>query len=286
MLLTDPWAPAPNPDSVPTPLWVLGTDSLADPWCTPVHQHHKGQLAFTARGISTCQTENDAWIVPMQCAVWIPAGVPHRNSGSGNVEVYYLYLDSERAAALPRTCCAISVSALLQELLRRAVLLPDTYNAGGPEERLANVILDELVSAPIEQLRLPMPRDARLRRIAERLIDDPSDKATAEEWASRVGLSERTLGRLLQEETGMGFGSWRRQMRVLVGLRLLEAGETIQTIAPRLGYESASSFTATFRKTLGKPPARYLSDRQTTLGGIGSQASPPSARVGWTRAAR
>ena len=269
MLLTDPWGPVPNPGSIETPIWVLGADSFTDAWCTPVHQHQKGQLVYTARGVSTCQTEDEAWIVPMQCAVWIPAGVPHRNAGNGNVELYYLYLDSNCTTALPKTPCAISVSALLQELLRRAVRLPDVYNAGGPEERLANVVLDELARAPIEQLRLPMPRDTRLRRIAERLIDEPSDKATAEEWAARVGLSERTLGRLLQQETGMGFGSWRRQMRVLVGLRLLEAGETIQTIAPRLGYDSASSFSTTFRKTLGKPPARYLSDRHITLGSIG-----------------
>jgi AraC-like DNA-binding protein len=88
------------------------------------------------------------------------------------------------------------------------------------------------------------------------------------EWARRAGLGHRTLSRLLQEETGMTFGRWRRQLHVLVGIRELAAGETVQVVASNLGYESASSYTTMFRKTLGRPPARYLAERQIVVSGI------------------
>jgi AraC-like DNA-binding protein len=34
-------------------------------------------------------------------------------------------------------------------------------------------------------------------------------------------------------------------------------------VALELGYENASGFVTMFRKAAGKPPARYISDRET-----------------------
>jgi AraC-like DNA-binding protein len=33
-------------------------------------------------------------------------------------------------------------------------------------------------------------------------------------------------------------------------------------VAVELGYEGASAFVTMFRKAMGKPPARYLAERQ------------------------
>ncbi|MEF9387259.1 helix-turn-helix transcriptional regulator [Ralstonia solanacearum species complex bacterium KE056] len=75
-----------------------------------------------------------------------------------------------------------------------------------------------------------------------------------------MGMSERTLTRALRSEIGMSFGAWRRQLHVVLALQLLSQGETVHAIAIELGYDSASSFVTTFRKTVGKPPARYMAD--------------------------
>ncbi len=249
-----------DPDQVASLVVVAGFDAPTVNWAKPVHEHRKGQLLYTARGIVTCETPNDTWVIPAQSAVWIPPNVAHRSGGSGNIESYCLFVGRERAAAMPRACCLVAVCPLFEELLRRAARQPVATNGDGPENRLADVIIDELMAAPTQHMSLPMPSNPRLRRIAEALISDPSDKATVTQWASRVGLGERTLCRLLQQETGMSFGRWRRLLHVLVGLRRLGAGETVQSVAFDLGYESASGFTAMFRKTVGKPPARYLAD--------------------------
>lgn len=248
-----------DPDFVPDPVWVVGAEGTAEPKTLPMHHHRKDQLVFNARGMVRCQTQENNWIVPPQCAVWIPAGTAHQSSCGGNIENYVLYVEPSRVKTLPRACCIVSVCPMLQEMLRRAAQLATT--AHGPQRRLADVILDEVGAAPVEQLRLPMPHNARLRQIVERLIADPADKATLSEWAQRVGLGQRTLSRLLLEETGMTFGRWRRQLHVLVGIRDLTAGETVQTVASNLGYESASSYTTMFRKTLGRPPGRYIAER-------------------------
>jgi AraC-like DNA-binding protein len=123
------------------------------------------------------------------------------------------------------------------------------------------VLLDELAGAPLETLYLPMPADRRLRRIAEMLTANPSDRATMQEWARRIGVGERTLGRLLLRLAGMSFGRWRQQLQIMLALQWLSQGTSVQTVAIDLGYESAGSFVTMFRKALGTSPARYMVQR-------------------------
>ena len=122
-------------------------------------------------------------------------------------------------------------------------------------------LLDELAEAPIEALHLPIPKDPRLTRLADSLLANPGDKSTLSEWAVRIGMSERSMTRLLLEQIGLSFGRWRRQLHVILSLQRMANGESVQTVALDLGYENASGFITMFRKAMGQPPARYLADR-------------------------
>ncbi|WP_346893879.1 helix-turn-helix transcriptional regulator [uncultured Roseibium sp.] len=228
---------------------------------SPRHHHQKAQLLFTVRGVINCEVEDAVWIVPPQCAVWIPGGLPHTVFGSGEVECMSLFIEPPEFPILPNECCTITVSGFFRQLLMRAIELPELYDVDGPDGRIVSVIFDELAVAPVEDLRLPIPGDPRLKKLTDLLIAAPADHAPVAEWASRVALSERSLNRLLAEQVGMSFGRWRRQLHVVLALRHLSAGQTVQAIAMDLGYESASSFVTMFRKMVGKPPSRYLLER-------------------------
>jgi AraC-like DNA-binding protein/quercetin dioxygenase-like cupin family protein len=248
-------------DAVPRPVVALGATMVSKDWEQAKHWHHKAQLFYSMRGAINCKIEDGVWIVPPQCAVWIPGGVPHSASGSGETECYCLFVEPDAVSDFPKTCCTISVSSLLRELLLRAVGFPEMYALGGREDRLIATLLDELAAAPVEDLHLPMPRDPRLRRLTEMLLADPAVPASMDEWATRIGMSERSMSRLLLREIGMSFGRWRRQLHVILALQRLTRGESVKTVALDLGYENASGFVTMFRKAVGKPPARYLSDR-------------------------
>jgi len=103
-----------------------------------------------------------------------------------------------------------------------------------------------------------MPGHARLAALCEALVRDPSLPASLGEWAQRLHMNSRTLARLFQRETGMNFGAWCRQARLLLSLPKLAAGASILEVALAHGYESPSAFTAMFRRTLGVPPSAYL----------------------------
>lgn len=229
---------------------------------SPRHHHRRAQLLFTVRGVMNCEVQDAVWIVPPQCAVWIPGGLPHTAFGSGEVECISLFIEPPEAPNLPTECCTLTVSSFFHQLLMRANELPELYDVDGPDGRIVAVIFDELAAAPLEDLRLPIPADPRLKKLTDLLIASPADHASVAEWASRIALSERSLNRLLEEQIGMSFGRWRRQLHVVLALRRLSAGETVQAVALDLGYESASSFVTMFRKMVGKPPSRYLNERR------------------------
>jgi AraC-like DNA-binding protein len=60
------------------------------------------------------------------------------------------------------------------------------------------------------------------------------------------------------KETGMTFGKWRQQLRLLHALKELAAGKPVTSVALEVGYESPSAFIAMFRRTLGTTPFRYF----------------------------
>ncbi|MEN0117037.1 MAG: helix-turn-helix transcriptional regulator [Agrobacterium cavarae] len=253
-----------DPDAVKKPLVVVGTKRAVPYWEKGQHAHRKPSFLLNLRGMITCEADDGVWVVPPHSALWIPAGKVHSSRMSGNIECYVVFLDPGLITRQPRSCATLSASPLLRELVLRSAEAPADAPFFDADFRILAVLLDELDAAQDVKLSLPMPKSAALRNLADMLLRQPADRATLTQWAARIGLSERTLSRSLLNETGMSFGQWRHQLHVVLALQRLGDGETVQNVAIDLGYESASSFVTMFRKTVGKPPARYLMDQTSS----------------------
>ncbi len=224
----------------------------------PSHSHDRSQLLYAASGVMTVSTKSGMWVVPPARAVWIPALTPHRIEVSGELAMRTLYILPEAAPHMPHQCCVVSVSALLRELILHAVQLPREYAFGGPDERIFKVILDQIEDLDTAPLALPLPQDARLRKICSHLSRNPSDRRSLSDWGKHVGATNRTLARLFRAQTNLSFGHWRRQIRILEALRRLGAGEPVTSVALSLGYDSPSAFISMFKKALGTTPGQYF----------------------------
>ena len=249
-------------DEIPRPVVVAGPNRVASRLERAEHRHRKCELIYTLKGVLTCEIDGNLWTVPPQCAVWIPSGTPHKCQAFGKTEYYVLFFEPDVGSNLSRTCCTMFVSPLLREALIRAARFPVLYPLEGPETRLLPVILDELNAARTEDHRLPLPSDPRLRRLLEMMMSAPEDKSSVAQWAARCALSERTLSRKIRQETGMSFVRWRHQLHVTLALQHMASGDRVQAVALDLGYETASSFITMFKKIIGKPPGRYLAERE------------------------
>jgi AraC-like DNA-binding protein len=78
-------------------------------------------------------------------------------------------------------------------------------------------------------------------------------------------MSERTFDRLVMKETGQPFGRWRQQLQLIIALRNLSGGATVQQVALELGYDSTTAFIIMFKKAFGMPPGQYISGQRPLL---------------------
>ncbi|OYX64269.1 MAG: AraC family transcriptional regulator [Sphingomonadales bacterium 32-64-17] len=251
-----------EPDDVPRPIVAFGAQmSDADGFELEPHRHRKGQMLLVQRGALSCEVEGGLWIVPPRSAIWIPGGALHSIRATGALEGYNAFVDPALNGQLPQACCAVSVTPLLRELLARAAHLPYFYEEDGANARLVAVLLDELAVAQVENLHLPMPSDPRLRKVVDEMMASPADRGSLKIWAQRAAMSERSLERLINRQTGMSFGRWRQQLCVVLAVKWLAGGASIQQVAGDLGYESVPSFVTMFRRALGTSPGRYMAER-------------------------
>ena len=229
----------------------------------PLHWHSRAQLLYASEGVMTVTTDSGVWVLPPLRAMWIPAFTEHHIRASGRLSMRTLYIRPDAVRDFPPSCRIVSVSPLLRELLVYSTTLPRDYGPGSHAGRVMGVILDLIRFSDPVPLDLPIPRDPRLRKIFDRLMNVPAEGRTLEQWGRRVGATGRTLSRLFRAETGMSFHQWRQQLRLLQALRLLGRGDPITSVALDVGYGSLSAFVSVFRKTLGVTPGRYFrSDSQ------------------------
>ena len=219
------------------------------------HRHRRAQLIYATAGIMRVSTDDGVWIVPPQRALWMPGGVQHSIAMLSDTTMRTLYVREDAAAFMPSACRVLSVSPLLRELIVRATELPVQYDEAGPAGHVVALILAELQGLQSLALQLPMPRDARLRGVCQALLAAPGDPRPLEAWARSINTSARTLARRFQSETGLSFGAWRQQARVLEAMGRLGGGEPVTQVALDLGYESVSAFSAMFRRATGAPPS-------------------------------
>ncbi|MEV4146528.1 helix-turn-helix transcriptional regulator [Amycolatopsis sp. NPDC049691] len=229
-------------------------EPLAHGDVVPAHFHDFGQLRYAASGALVTSTRAGTWVAPANRITWVPPFHVHSSRSHGRTDVRLLEVPSASAGQLPAEPSVFEASALLRE----AYLANLGEPTGSPRARLLlDVVLSELVRAPRELLRLPEPRDARLKAVTDLLHADPANPATLAELGHRTGSSERTLSRLFGRELAMSFHQWRTLLRVQRSLLELAEGTSVTDTAIRLGWANPGSFIEAFTALVGRTPGRY-----------------------------
>ena len=110
--------------------------------------------------------------------------------------------------------------------------------------------IDRIVQAHALPLSLPLPRDPRALRLAERLQAEPSLQAELAELAREAGASPRTIQRLFLAETGLPFSQCRQRLRLLHAATLLGEGRSVTAAGFEAGYAGTSAFIAGMRDSV------------------------------------
>lgn len=222
------------------------------------HAHTWAQVLYAVQGVMWVEIGQEALVVPPQRAVWLPAGTPHAIRMMSAVQMRNLYLRPATASPLGSRAEVFEVSPLLRQVI---VVMAEEGEQRSEDYRDAahRLIVLELLAAKRSSLRIVLPSDTdrRLEAVCRAVIDNPSQDISVEQHAEHAGASVRTLSRLFQQELGMGFAEWRRQVQLAIATSRLSEGHAINAIARSLGY-LPSSFSDMFRRELGVAPAAYM----------------------------
>ena len=246
----------PELTDLPRPLYARAESLSAGSW-TPNHRHDWVQFSYAISGVLGVHTEQGSFFAPPQWGVWIPAGLDHEVVTSTRAEMRSLYVrERERDSRwAPDRCRVLEVTPLARELIKTFCQMPADYpQDDSPESRLVQVLLDQLSSLPEVSFSLPLPRHPRLLALCNELIGEPGRASTLNDWAQRLSMSEKTLMRLFQRETGLSFRGWRQRARLLASLTALEEGNSVTSTALDCGYDSTSAFIAAFKGLFGFTP--------------------------------
>ncbi len=230
------------------------------------HRHDWAQLVFSMTGAVRVNTEASTYIVPPSRAVWIPPGVVHAVTAIEQCDLRTLYLGPELLAGEAwQVGRVLEVSPLLRELVLALPITPDPTPPEDPDDSTRRHCMEQLVLAELRRARplalgVALPRDARLRRLCEAMLEEPGRHAGLDEWALEAGASPRTLSRLFREQLGTSFAQWRSQLLLAHALTLAARGRPMSHIAAELGYASASAFSAMVTRTVGMPPSRFFAE--------------------------
>lgn len=244
-------------DRTALPVMGKAVDYPAD-HVTPRHQHPTAQLIYAAHGVMVVATDAGQWIVPPTRGIWMPAGTDHWVRAIGNVQMRTLYIRPDALPGLPQVCRAVGISSLLRELILAAIQVKEAYADDSREGRLMRLLLDEVNVLPTLPLHLPQPNDARLTTICQTISGKPHDGSTLADWAARLHVDVKTIQRLFDRETGMSFGQWRQQARLLAALEQLAAGSKVVDVALNTGYASPGAFATMFKRQFGVAPSAFF----------------------------
>lgn len=221
------------------------------------HSHTEAQLCGLDAGLAIMETDKGSWLCPPGRCIWVPSGTVHSLRSCGKISGWMLYMNAEQSHALPSQPSVLALTPLLKQLVQRVVAWVAHPEMGAAKQRLIEVLKDEILDASQVALNLPIPHDPALKRLAERLALGFEDGSNLSRLAHESGVSERSLFRNFQQETGMSPGQWRRQAQVLRSLELLADGRSVTQTSLEVGYESIGAFIRAFRRVVGETPATY-----------------------------
>ena len=243
----------PYRDSLPAAL-VFRTAQMPARASYPRHSHPWGEFVYAFSGVMEVRLAGRSYIAPPQYGIWLPPQVEHRGLNRRAALHSSLYIAPALCAALPREPCALATGPLARAMLDHLRAHPPSPRPTPPQQRLLEVLVDQLAQARGVGSYLPHSEDPLVAAVLHLLDDCPGDPRSLAELAAAVHTTERTLARRCQRELGMPLAQWRQRLRIVKALPRLDAGEKVEAVALDLGYASASAFIAMFRRMTGETP--------------------------------
>jgi AraC-like DNA-binding protein len=241
---------------LPVPIMFRSAHVPAD-GLYPPHQHAWGEFVYSFSGVMEVKVADHHYLAPPHYGIWLPPDMEHVGLNRYAAHHCSLYMAPVVCTAMPAWPCALTVSPLVRAMLEHLQQQGAQQPGNAADERLLQVLVDQLIQAPRAGSYLPTSDDPQLSTVLRLLESQPGDNRSLPKLAHAAHTTERTLMRRARRDLGMSLSEWRQRLRVVKAMPLLEAGQTVETIALDLGYGSASAFITMFKRLVGATPDEF-----------------------------
>ena len=241
-----------------TPVLAVAFKRRAVEGWSPEHSHRRGQLVALTQGVLIVDAGSERWMFPSQRCAWIPPNCKHAARSVGGAAGAIVDLSPATCRGLPKTPCMFNSSELLFAIVHRMLGWDLRQPLCAAKKHLITTLRDEIRQPDEQSLRLTIPKEERLARVADALLDDVADDRSLDAWAHVAGMSRRTFMRAFSAEAGISFGRWRQQARLFAALEMLAQRKSVTEVAIAVGYDSVSAFIEMFRTMVGTTPLTYF----------------------------
>lgn len=171
---------------------------------------------------------------------------------SRHIAVIHVEPESVDSARLPALLRQASGLVTCSDLYARVMHCHEALLRNGRQAEASMFNFDELVFGE----RLPgRSVDPRIARVLQRICNDPSSPASAQDCADQVHLSFSRFLHLFKSEVGSSFRSFRTWKRARSLLHyVVDQRTTLTDVALGAGYPDSTHFSHTIRQVYGLKP--------------------------------
>lgn len=222
------------------------------------HRHDYHQLLYALAGGAQIETEEARFLLPMQGAAWIPAGLRHRTL-TADIDGVSLYFAPASVSAPGDRLRILRTTPVMREMILHSLRWPRGASEIAP---VAASFFTTLALMCVEWMEselpfgLPRATHPGISRAMDGALADLSAATFAGALAA-AHLSERTFRRVFYRETGINWKNWLTQARILAAMSRLAKGMRVTDVAAEVGFASLSAFASAFRQISGENPADY-----------------------------
>jgi len=225
-------------------------------------EHGWDQIVFAPAGLFTAHTESRAWTIPAHRALCVPDGSRLRIETARRTAIRCLYTNAELELMVDEIR-VVNLDPLTHQLITHAIdAAPMTLDEPA-HAAVITLLADQLSRLADTPLQLPLPIDPIATTVATAIMAQPA--VGLDEHLRTAAASRRTLERRFATETQMSLGRWRRRACILAAVAMLADGDSVTSVALRVGYASPSSFIAAFRAELDSSPREFMRTTSTTI---------------------
>lgn len=231
--------------------WVAGTDFPENilPW---------GKLMYSCDGLAKINVEEKIYLSTPEFAIWLPPQSSHHSLALTNINYVIIHFKKDICDSLPSKIRTLKINGIVKEIIKDFSKREVDYPSSKADENLALVLVEQLALSEDFDCFLPISEDDVIKKITNKMLNDPNGVYSLKFWSNKLGLSERTLSRRFLYSTGINYNEWNLRRKVLLAIRLLQEGKTVKYVSTTLGYNDPSAFIAMFKKRMAVSPGQIF----------------------------